>query len=123
MAITIASRLISPEAGAKNTISSGIAFSTWTSSRQKSRAVKTLRECDCAGGVIDVRVCHQYLGETRTGERHLQRGKMPGIARSGVDERRHASGNEPRPVTRAGHRTGVERVNGYRFHAELRRRE
>ena len=61
-----------------------------------------------------MRVRHQYLRQSCAGERLFNAIEMPGVSGAGVDERRHASRQEPRPVAVAGHRAGIEGVHGDR---------
>ena len=49
-------------------------------------------------------------------ERNVERFEMTRIALPGIDERRHAAGEEPRPVSGAGDRTGIERMDRNRVH-------
>ena len=51
--------------------------------------------------MIDMSVRHQHLREVCTGKRVLDGIEVPGIAYARVDERRHAPGNQPRPVAGA----------------------
>ena len=64
--------------------------------------------------MIAVRMRDEDLGQRRPVERARERIEMPRVAGARVDERRHPSRHEPRPVAGAGDRAGVEGMNGDR---------
>jgi hypothetical protein len=69
--------------------------------------------------MVGVRVGDDHLLERRTAKRFLDRLQMPRVARPRIDERRHPSGQQPRPVSGAGHRARIEGVNRDRVHRKI----